>query len=88
MTDYRFTPGAEDDPFEIWCYIARDSGGGRRFFLAPEPRSGSPRRQVTALSVHFWTVRPSPNCSRFTAPKLSLWKLFASCTSCDLERLL
>jgi len=25
MIDYRFTPDAEDDLFEIWCYIARDS---------------------------------------------------------------
>jgi plasmid stabilization system protein ParE len=25
MIDYRFTPEAEDDLFEIWCYIARES---------------------------------------------------------------
>jgi hypothetical protein len=25
MTDYRFTLEAEDDVFEIWSYIARDS---------------------------------------------------------------
>jgi plasmid stabilization system protein ParE len=33
MTGHRFTPEAEDDLFEIWCYIARDSvaaGGVRR----------------------------------------------------------
>jgi hypothetical protein len=25
MIDYRFTPEAEEDLFEIWCYIARDT---------------------------------------------------------------
>jgi antitoxin ParD1/3/4 len=71
MTDYRFTPEAEDDLFEIWCYIARDTVAAANrvesavhdacTFLAQHPLSGSPRRHVTALPVHFWTVQQYPN---------------------------
>ncbi len=71
MTDYRFTPEAEDDLFEIWCYIARDSVAAANrvesaihdacFFLAREPQSGSPRRHVIGLPVYFWTVQQYPN---------------------------
>jgi antitoxin ParD1/3/4 len=71
MTDYRFTPEAEDDLFEIWCYIARDSVAAANrvesavydacAFLAQEPQSGSPRKHVTGLPVHFWTVQRYPN---------------------------
>jgi antitoxin ParD1/3/4 len=71
MTDYRFTPEAEDDLFQIWCYIARDSVAAANrvesaihdacFFLAREPQSGSPRRHVTTRPVHFWTVQRYPN---------------------------
>ncbi len=71
MTNYRFTPEAEEDLFEIWCYIARDSVAAANrvesavydacVFLAQEPRSGSPRKHVTALPVHFWTVQQHPN---------------------------
>ena len=60
MNDYRLTPEAEDDLFEIWRYIARDSVTAANgvesaihdacFFLAQEPRSGSPRRHVTSSS--------------------------------------
>lgn len=71
MTDYRFTPEAEDDLFEIWCYIARDTVAAANrvesavhdacAFLAQNPLSGSPRRHVTALPVYFWTVQQYPN---------------------------
>jgi len=71
MNDYRFTPEAEDDLFEIWVYIARDSVAAANrmesaiydacFFLAQEPRSGSARRHVTALPVYFWTVQRYPS---------------------------
>ena len=71
MTDYRFTPEAEDDLFEIWCYIARDNVAAANrvesavhdacAFLAQYPQSGSQRKHVTALPVHFWTVQQYPN---------------------------
>ena len=71
MIDYRFTPEAEEDLFEIWCYIARDDVVAANrvesavyaawIFLAQEPWSGSPRKHVTALPVHFWTVQQYPN---------------------------
>lgn len=71
MIDYRFTPDAEDDLFDIWCYIACDSVAAADrvefavhdacAFLAREPQSGSPRNHVTALPVYFWTVRQYPN---------------------------
>lgn len=71
MTGYRFTPEAEEDLFEIWCYIARDSVAAAnrvesavhdaRLFLAQQPQGGSPRKHVTALSVYFWTVQQYPN---------------------------
>jgi len=63
MTGYRFTPEAEDDLFELWCYTVRDSVAAANrvesavhdacLFLAREPQSGSPRRHVTALAVYF-----------------------------------
>ena len=31
------------------------------FFLAQKPQSGSQRRDVTTLPVHFWTVQQYPN---------------------------
>ena len=53
MIDYRFTTDAEDDLFEIWCYIGRDSVAAANrvesavyeacVFLAKEPWSGSTR---------------------------------------------
>jgi antitoxin ParD1/3/4 len=71
VIDYRFTPEAEDDLFEIWYYIARDSVAAANrvesavyeacAFLAKEPWSGSTREDVTALGVHFWTVQRYPN---------------------------
>ena len=71
MIDYRFTPEAEEDLFEIWCYIARDSVAAANrvesaiydacVFLAQEPWSGSPRKHVTAVPVRFWTVQQYPN---------------------------
>jgi antitoxin ParD1/3/4 len=71
MNEYRCTPGAEDDLFEIWRYIARDSVAAANrvesaihdacFFLAQKPQSGSQRRDVTTLPVHFWTVQQYPN---------------------------
>jgi antitoxin ParD1/3/4 len=71
MIDYRFTPEAEDDLFEIWRYIARDSVAAANrvesavydacVFLAQEPWSGSPRKDVTAFPVHFWTIQRYPN---------------------------
>ncbi len=70
MNDYRLTPEAEDDLFEIWCYIARDNVAAANrvesavhnasFFLAQQPQCGSPREHVTALPVYFWTVQQYP----------------------------
>jgi hypothetical protein len=51
MNDYRFTPGAEDDLFEIWRYIARDSVAARKQCGIRHLRcllfscSGAPERQ-------------------------------------------
>lgn len=71
MTGYRFTPEAEDDLFEIWRYIARDSVAAANrvesavhdacAFLSQEPRSGISRKHVTTLRVHFWTLQKYPN---------------------------
>jgi antitoxin ParD1/3/4 len=95
MTDYRFTPEAEDDLFEIWRYIARDSVAAANrvesavhdacFFLAQEPQSGPPRKHVTGIPVYFWTVQQHPNYVVVYRRKLSRWRLFASCTGCAIS---
>jgi antitoxin ParD1/3/4 len=60
MIDYRFTPEAEDDLFEIWCYIARDSVAAAVFLLGSR-RAAARAETVTDLPFYFWTVQRYPN---------------------------
>jgi len=72
MSEYRFTPQAADDLFEIWSYIAEGNiDAANRVeeaiysgcaFLAESPRAGRIREDLTALPVRFWLVQPFRNC--------------------------
>ena|SRR5258708_36085647 len=72
MSEYRFTPQAVDDLFEIWSYIARDNFEAANrveeavystcAFLADSPGAGRIREDLTALPVRFWLVQPFRNC--------------------------
>jgi antitoxin ParD1/3/4 len=57
MNDYRFTPEAENDLFEIWRYIARDSVAAAN---GVETAIHDACFFLTALPVHFWTVQRYP----------------------------
>jgi plasmid stabilization system protein ParE len=71
MADYRFTPEAAADLFEIWSYIAQGSvDAADRVesavydacdLLAKTPRSGQIRKHFTTSPVRFWTVQQFPN---------------------------
>lgn len=68
MSGYRLTPSAENDLFEIWCYIARDSTHAANrveeaihdacAFLVRAPRAGQQRPDLTRRALRFWTVSP------------------------------
>ena len=68
MSGYRLTPSAENDLFEIWCYIARDSSEAANrveeaicdacALLARSPHAGHMRPDLTRRGVRFWTVTP------------------------------
>ncbi|MGH9445783.1 MAG: type II toxin-antitoxin system RelE/ParE family toxin [Terriglobia bacterium] len=70
MNLYRFTPQAENDLFEIWSYIARDSVDAADrveatvyeacAFLADGPLRGHSRQDLTNLPLRFWTVPRYP----------------------------
>ncbi len=72
MSEYRFTPQAVDDLFEIWSYIATDNlDAANRVeeavhsacaFLAESPLAGRVREDLTALPLRFWLVQPFRNC--------------------------
>lgn len=72
MTEYRFTPQAVDDLFEIWNYIAEDNPDAANrveeavydacAFLAQSPAAGRVREDLTVLPVCFWLVQPFRNC--------------------------
>ena len=68
MSGYRLTPSAENDLFEIWCYIARDSTEAANRveeaihdacrLLARSPQAGQERPDLTRRAIRFWTVTP------------------------------
>ena len=68
MSGYRLTPSAENDLFEIWCYIARDSIDAANrveeaiydacVMLARSPHAGHLRPDLTRRPLRFWTVSP------------------------------
>lgn len=68
MNRYRFSPQADEDLFQIWAFIARDSiDAANRVesaiyeacaFVAASPTRGHTRRDLTALPLRFWTVQP------------------------------
>jgi plasmid stabilization system protein ParE len=71
MRAFLLTPQAEDDLFEIWIYIARDSiQAAMRVeaalleacaLLAGTPLAGHVRREMTARPLRFWTVPRFPS---------------------------
>ena len=71
MSGYRLTPSAENDLFEIWSYIARDSTDAANRveeaiydacrLLARSPNVGQVRPDLTQRTLRFWTVSPFKN---------------------------
>lgn len=71
MIRYRLTPQADEDVFEIWSYIARDSVEAANqveaaiyeacAFVAEAPMRGHIRRDLIRLPLRFWTVQPYRN---------------------------
>ena len=71
MNDFRFTPQAADDLFEIWSFIAGDDPSAANrvekaildacSFLAGAPRSGRIRAELTSRPLRFWPVGRFPN---------------------------
>jgi plasmid stabilization system protein ParE len=71
VNDFRFTPQAADDLFEIWSYIAGDDPGAANrvekaildacSFLADAPLSGRIRAELTSRPLRFWPVRRFPH---------------------------
>jgi antitoxin ParD1/3/4 len=72
MSEYRFTPQAAEDLFDIWRYIAEGSPEAANrveetvysacAFLAESPHAGRIREDLTALPLRFWLVQPFRNC--------------------------
>jgi plasmid stabilization system protein ParE len=66
VSRYRLTPEAENDLFEIWLYIARDSVRSADRLeaaiydafirLAKSPLQGHIRQDLTRLELRFWTL--------------------------------
>ena len=71
VNNYRFTPQAAEDLFEIWRYVAGDNEEAASrvekaildacSFLANAPLSGRIRRELTSRPLRFWPVRQFPN---------------------------
>jgi plasmid stabilization system protein ParE len=71
MSNYRFTPQASDDLFDIWAFIAQDNlGAADRVeqavyqaceLIAKSPLAGSVREDLTARPVRFWLTQPYTN---------------------------
>ena len=71
MSGYRLTPTAENDLFEIWCYIAQDSTDAANRveeaihdacrLLARSPYAGQLRPDLSRRALRFWTVSPFKN---------------------------
>src|ERR1700740_1549977 len=88
MSEYRFTPQAVDDLFEIWSYVAGDSlDGANRVeeavhstwaFLADSPHAGRIREDLTALPLRFWRCSPFGIAGSSTTQSRRRCKSFAS----------
>jgi plasmid stabilization system protein ParE len=71
MGEYRFTPQALRDLFDIWDFIAGDNPEAadrveavvfRAWQLAADsPFAGTVRADLTSLPVRFWVVQPYVN---------------------------
>jgi toxin ParE1/3/4 len=71
VSQYRFTPQAAGDLFEIWRYVAGDNEEAANQvenailaacrFLAGAPLSGRVRSEFTSRPLRFWPVRQFPN---------------------------
>jgi plasmid stabilization system protein ParE len=71
VNNYRLTPQAAEDLYEIWRYVAGDNEEAASRvekailhacgFLANAPLSGRLRREVTSRPLRFWPVRQFPN---------------------------
>ncbi len=66
MSGYALTPLAKADVFEIWRYIAEDSGVEQAIyeacaFAAEAPLRGHYRQDLTSRPLRFWTVTRYPN---------------------------
>lgn len=72
MSSFGLTPEAEQDLFDLWTHIAKDSiEAADRVqaelynacsFLASQPYAGHVRRDLTSRPVLFWTL---PRYSRY-----------------------
>jgi plasmid stabilization system protein ParE len=71
MSGYALTPLAKADVFDIWSYIADDSGDaadrvGQAIydayaFVAGAPMRGHSRPDLTTRPLRFWTLTRYPN---------------------------
>jgi len=68
MSRRQLTPEAEDDPFDIWSYVARDDPDAANDveeaiyracdLLSESPLAGRTRADLTSLPLLFWLVQP------------------------------
>jgi plasmid stabilization system protein ParE len=68
MSEYRFTPQAVADLFDIWSFIADDNPSAADKveqaifracdFLSDSPLAGRTRRDLTSRPLRFWVVQP------------------------------
>lgn len=71
MTNYKFTPQAITDLFDIWSFIANDNPAAADRveeavfsagdFLADSPLAGRIRTELTPLPVRLWVLQPYPH---------------------------
>jgi plasmid stabilization system protein ParE len=67
MKSYRLTPAAENDIFEVWCFIAKDNSAQADQLesdifaacqkIADNPGLGHTRKDITKQPVRFLVVR-------------------------------
>ena len=87
MSDYALTSLTKADIFDIWSYIAEDSGEAADCvertihdacaFVAEAPLRGHLRPGLTTRSLRFWTLTSYPNYTVVYRPKTAPLQLVA-----------
>ena len=86
MRDWKFTPRARNDLFEIWNYIAQDNPNAanrvaQAIILACDLVSNSPlagrvREDLAPLPLRFWLVQPYVNYCVVYDPETTPLQIF------------